>query len=258
MVYLYTMGRILFVGLLFGLVFSFTACDSDDAKPDPVNLPVYNVQVQIKHIFGGQSLALNEEIYETANGDTVSFTRLVYHLNKFKFFSDSGIVERPDLYFLVDAEDENTLTLAFDSLDDMAFDSVQFTVGVADSVDNADGLLNSMFTDPMYWGMINGYINMKLEGRSSSVVSDSVYILHIGGYMGDYKLSSTVSLDFAGSKLQNKLGKNILSLDVDLSEYFQNPNSFDIGINNRIHSPNDSAKMISENWPSMFEFGGVN
>jgi hypothetical protein len=233
------------------------SCKDDSAKPDPVDLPKYDVQVNIEHLFNGEALELDDEKYITANEDTVSITRLVYHINKFVFYGDSGVVERPDLYFLVDAEDNSTLTLQFDSLEHLAFDSMQFNVGVMDSVDNADGILNSKFTDPMYWGMINGYINMKLEGRSNSVTADSVYLLHIGGYMGDYVLSKRVGISFNGNVLENTLGRSNLTLSVDLAEYFENPNAFDLGLNNRIHSPNDSAKMITQNWPSMFSFGGI-
>lgn len=232
-------------------------CDDEDVKPDQPDLPKYGIQVQLNHQFDGSSLQTDQEIYVTANDDTVSVTRLMYHINKFRFFSDSGIVERPDLYFLVDLDNSESLNLDFDSLNNWQFDSVQFNIGVMDSIDNYDGVLNDKFTDPMYWGMINGYINVKLEGRCNSVASDSVYLLHIGGYTGNYKLAQTVTVDFNGKKLESSLGKNILKINVDLKEFFENPNTIDIATTNRVHKPNDAAKSISENWPSMFSFSGI-
>jgi|GEM_PF-1761659 len=243
--------------LFLGLVLLIASCDDEDAKPDPPTLPTYDVQIKINHLFGADALELNQTKYITANKDTVGITRWMYHINKFVFFGDSGTVYRPDLYFLIDAENSESLTLTFDSLDHMAFDSIQFNVGVVDSADNYDGILNSMFTDPMYWGMINGYINMKLEGESNSVVADSVFLLHIGGYSGNYKLGHTVGMSLQGNKLQNKLGSNTLTIDVDLAEYFTNPNTIDLSTSNLIHQPNDQAKEISDNWPSMFSFGGI-
>ena len=236
----------------------WNGCDDDDVKPDKPDLPEFPIHVVINHEFNGSALEMDKEQYVTENKDTISVTRWIYHINKFKFYSDSGVVERPDLYFMVDVEDEESLTLDFDSLNNWAFDSVSFNIGVMDSADNADGVLNSMFTDPMYWGMINGYINMKLEGRSNSVTSDSVYLLHIGGYMGNYKLAQSVTIDFNGNQLQNKLGRSDLTLDVDLADYFKNPNVIDIATSSRIHKPNDDAKAISENWPGMFSYGGIN
>jgi hypothetical protein len=257
-VYLYTMRNfLLFITICLGFLY-LSSCKDDDVEPDKPILPDYSVNVKLNHLFNGASLQLDKEIYGTANEDTVSVSRWVYHINSFKFFGADGTVNRPNDYFLVDAEEPASTILSLDSLENIAFDSVQFTIGVQDSVVSADGLLNEKFLDPMYWGMINGYINMKLEGRSSSVTSDSVYLLHIGGYMGDYKLARTVTLDFKGSTLRSRPGNNNLTINVDLAEYFKNPNVIDIGVNNRIHSPTDSAKAISENWPSMFGFGSIN
>lgn len=245
-----------FLALTASLTY-FSACNPDDAKPDPPTFEDFSIKINLNHTFGGTNLELDKEEYVTANEDTISITRCVYHINKFKFFGEKGMVERPGKYFLVDLEDESSLTLSFDSLEAQAFDSVQFTIGVGDSVDNADGTLNSMFLDPMYWGMINGYINMKLEGRSNSVSSDSVYLLHIGGYMGDYKLSQNVTVSFNSNTLKSQPGSNNLTLNVDLKEYFENPNTIDLGTTNRVHKPNDNAKAISENWPGMFTFGSI-
>ncbi|MCB9246102.1 MAG: hypothetical protein H6606_06685 [Flavobacteriales bacterium] len=248
------MKRNLHLGLiLIGFSTLFTACNPDD--PDPIPQPEYPVKVELSHVFGAQPLSLNGPFYITENGDSFQLTKLIYHINNFEFLDASGnVVHKDNRYFMVDlSKEENPMFEFANDLTDVH--KVRFTIGVADSATNYDGTLNSQFTDPMYWGMISGYINFKLEGNSPSVSNDAV-VLHIGGYTEPFKNSRVIEVDLS-TAASSQLGKNTIGVELDLSKYFYSPNTIDLAIVNLIHSPSDEAAKIADNWLDMFSFTGL-
>jgi len=161
-------------------------------------------------------------------------------------------------WFMVNSEETLKPIFNTNTIADRQLTSVKFTIGVSDSSTNASGALNSIFTDPMYRGMANGYINFKLEGKSPSVSNEGV-ILHTGGYLSPYIAIAEVEILFpTGSEVSGSFGSSKLTLHVDLAEYFDNPNLIDLSVTNEIYAPGDDAVTISKNWPSMFSFGEVN
>jgi len=128
---------------------------------------------------------------------------------------------------------------------------VRFTLGVEDSLTNAKGDLNQLFTDPMYWGMAMGYINVKLEGKTmQSGVEGNAYF-HIGGYAAPNQTARNIELDFTTS-LEAAFGKNTATLQVDLAEFFHSPNPIQLATLNDVQTVGSDAVTISQNWDSMF------
>lgn len=229
-----------------------SGCDED---PPPIDTDPHALKLTLNHSWGSSDLALNDW-YVTANSDSFQLTKLIYHLNNVYLFNEAGdSMLVADSWHMVNSESKLNPTFDLGVFDE-SFSAIRFTIGVADSAVNASGMLNTLFTDPMYWGMANGYINFKLEGKSPAVNDEGV-ILHVGGYLEPYAAYAEVKVDFGTSILENKLGKNNLNLDVDLSEYFVNPDTIDLSTTNLIHTPGDAAVRISKNWPSMFSFTSI-
>ena len=232
---------------LAGCFFWMSSCTTED--PEPQDLPQYSIQVNLSHSWNGQELELNGPYYLTEDQDSFQLTKLIYHINNFTFYDASGaVIQNKGDYFMVDVEDGMSESFDFGQIDGDV-DSISFTLGVADSTVNADGELNTKFTDPMYWGMINGYINFKLEGVSPSVSNNAV-VLHVGGYLDPYKNSKDFGFRFS-SPVKNELGRNEIDLELDLSKYFSSPNIIDLDSTHMIHSPNEASRLIVENWADM-------
>ncbi len=235
--------------------FIFSGCDDD---PPPIDHNTNELTISLNHQWDGEDLQLNSW-YTTFNSDSFMPTKLVYHINNFVFMDASGgQYSLSNTWFMVNSEETLKPTFKTNTISDRQLTSVKFTIGVSDSATNASGALNTIFTDPMYWGMANGYINFKLEGKSPSVSNEGV-ILHTGGYLAPYIATAEVEIFFpSGGEVSGNLGTNNLTLNVDLAEYFDNPNLIDLSTTNEIHAPSDEAVTISKNWPSMFTFGKVN
>lgn len=239
-------------------VYSLESCGPD--HPDPK--PPKNVKIQIHHIFGNDStpFKLNGAYIEKISGDTFTPTTLVYHINHFELSNASGDIIRlskDNPYRMIDLADESSLLTINESFGEPknSFTTLSFYIGVEDSLTNDQGLLNSVFTSPMYWGMINGYIHFKLEGNLHTQPQKSV-VLHVGGYMEPYKLARKITIPL-NSPLDFSKGDALLTIDVDLQRYFDGVNKINMNTVNLIHQPGDDAAKIADNWSGMFSDGGI-
>jgi len=240
---------------VFALTFILSSCNPDD--PEPVDLPKFPITINIDHVFGDNDLVINGNFDTTANGDSFQLTKLIYHINTFTFYNAAGtaILEDPS-YFMVDLENPESFKFELSEIPEEA-DSVSFYIGVADSAVNANGELATLFTDPMFWGMINGYINVKLEGNSPNVDNGAV-VLHVGGYLGATKNYKKIGLSLSSSRPKSVLGSNTVNLQWDLANYFHGPNLIDLSVTNLIHNPVGDAQLIAENWHDIMSFTGSN
>lgn len=230
------------------LLLMVAGCDEDppDVKPDAPAL-----EISFKHLWDGSSFNLSDW-FVTANKDTFMASTLNYHINSFVFVDDEGKSYPQENFEFVNFESDGNKTFKFTGLEDKVIKKVIFTVGVEDSTMNADGELNDDFTDPMYWGMAMGYINVKLEGKykDTSGGSGNVYF-HIGGYIGNTQTARTIELEL-NTGLEQVLGKNTAEVSVDVAQFFHNPNTLDLSMINDVQTVGTDAVMISENWDSMF------
>jgi hypothetical protein len=129
--------------------------------------------------------------------------------------------------------------------------SLEFTLGVSDSLTNSSGSLNSLFIAPMYWGMIQGYINFKFEALSPQA-PNSALIYHIGGYTKPYTNSRKVRVVFDKPYYLNQ--ENTLTISANLLKLFNSVNQIDIKTNDLIHSPSDNSVLIADNMAKLFGF----
>jgi hypothetical protein len=218
----------------------------------PVNL-IQEVQlkVEVNHVFGSSSIPfeLEKDYYLTSMGDSIKPTTLIYHINNFELSNDNGDKLLFDnSYALVDLSDKNSFEVINQSLpSDKTFNKISFTIGVEDSLVNKNGVLNTLFTSPMYWGMTNGYIHFKLEGMIKGGNTNAA-VLHVGGYVEPYKLAKRITVNLANPI--SSAEKKTIEIEMDMAQYFK---GIDLQIINSIHQPNDDARKISDNWPLMFK-----
>lgn len=245
------------VATLFSLFTFMYSCGPDNPDPEPDK----SLEIKINHVFGDVSTAfsLNTPVFDVISGDTFTPTTLVYHINNFELSKTSGgsvKLDEAQPYRMVDLSDAGSLSPIKLSLKDKGpFNSISFTLGVEDSAANAEGKLNSVFTSPMYWGMINGYIHYKLEGNLHSTPAKSV-VLHVGGYMNPYKLSRRITVNF-NEPLDLAKGDALSTLYLNMQKYFDGVNKIDMNNINLIHQPGDDALKIADNWQGMFTDGGI-
>ncbi|MCC7029234.1 MAG: hypothetical protein IT257_02940 [Chitinophagaceae bacterium] len=134
-----------------------------------------------------ESLILNK-LYADSS-DTFQISTLKFYISHVTLKQKGIPVFQDDQrHHLLDVADTSTCRWMLNVPQNLAFDTISFEVGI-DSITNAAGALGGDLdpTKGMYWTWQNGYINFKIEGRSSkSTARNGMFEFHIGGYNAPY------------------------------------------------------------------------
>jgi hypothetical protein len=236
------------------IILSVYGCKDDDPKPFH-----QNVTLDINHQWNDSALVLENKyvLEQDFNTDTITPTTLIYHINNLVLNAENNQKIMADqLYYMIDYNEKKVYP------DNITFTtpkagvkyyvtSLDFTIGVSDSLINQKGLLNSLFVSPMYWGMIQGYINFKFEGLSPRAPNNAL-IYHIGGYTKPFYNSRKVSVVFDKPYLLNR--ENTLLISANLAKLFKSKHQIDISTIDLIHTPNTNSVLIADNLATMYKF----
>ncbi len=244
--------RYTFISLIAIMPFFFSQCTDQETKPSS-----QLVKFEVDYTWDNNPFLLNKAYVwdKGSRKDTITPTKLIYHINNLSLITaDNGKISAKQPYYMFDFEQNTYLpeAIAFSTpADDKQYtvSAVEFTIGIADSATNADMLLGNIFASPMYWGMVQGYINFKFEALSPKV---NAIIYHIGGYLAPYKNSRTIKLTFDKPYLLSK--ENTLTLTADMFKVFNGKHAIDLEVVNLIHAPNDQSVLIADNIAEIFSF----
>ena len=232
-------------------------CKDDDPKPfKPI------VSLQINHTWNDSSLVLNQPYYwkHDFKTDTIIPTTLIYHINHLTLNTQDNQKIDADLpYYMVDYGDKKIMpnNISFTAPRDGVkyyITSLEFTIGIADSLANATGALNSIFVAPMYWGMIQGYINFKFDALSPQLPSN-VLMYHIGGYTKPYYNFRRIKVDFDKPYYLNEA--NSLTISCDILKLFNSKYKIDLTTTHQVETVNEDSKIIADNMAEMFKFDNI-
>jgi hypothetical protein len=198
----------------------------------------------------------NDSNYISKVNDTLSFSTIKFYLSAFEFhFTDNSIYKETNSYHLVDIEKPNSKQLSFSKLHfkNKEIKSVQFNIGI-DSLMSVSGALKGDLdpTKGMYWAWQSGYINMKIEGESSSCTTrKNKFQFHIGGYLKPNYALRNVNIKFNdnSNSNSNSNSKNKINLVMDLGKLFseislKETNTIMIPGNEAMHLADLSAKIF--------------
>lgn len=140
-------------------------------------------------------------------------TTLKWYISNIKFYHQSKEVFYSSEAFLIDYSNPQSTRLIVDYKQD--FDSVSYMIGI-DNEHNINGVFGGDLdpTNGMYWAWHSGYINIKIEGISSSVSNTkNDFSYHLGGYEEPFESSQIV-----GFKTNSSALNFTLNLDQILTE----------------------------------------
>lgn len=181
--------------------------------------------------------------YELENSQWFEFSTLRFYISDLTIYSKGKTWFDPQKHRLMDIEDSSSFYI---KAVPHSIDSISFYLGI-DSVTNVSGILEGDL-DPikgMYWAWNSGYINFKLEGRSSLISSNPTknFEFHLGGYLKPF--STIRKVDCVAIKED---GRYIVPFDLSIFL-----NSLDLNEMNSIMIPGMEASEISNLLPKMFE-----
>ena len=183
-----------------------------------------------------------QRVYLTKNNDSISFSALKMYLSDFRFIEkNNGNTINIDTLIFYDLADSSTHTF-FNDLNLKNFESLAFTLGL-DSTKNVSGELENAY-DPllgMYWAWNTGYVNLKLAGKSSLVLTKTHdFEFHLGGYR--YPLATAQNI---------KVDLNDQYIYFDLQKLFSE--SINLSKNHHIMLPGKDAFLISQGLSDCFK-----
>jgi hypothetical protein len=204
-----------------------------------------DINVSIKPTFKNENLVLNNVKYVTGKSDTITISTFKFYISNVEVEFENGTsYKEPQSYHLIDLENEKSLQFQFKNAPDLKIKQLVFNVGI-DSTTNVSGNLEGDL-DPalgMYWAWNSGYINMKLEGKSSSCKSvKKDFQFHIGGYLPNQNALQSVVLNIANNS-------NEVRINVDVSQWL---NAISLSETNSIMIPGEKAIMMANQYKKMF------
>lgn len=204
-----------------------------------------DIQFTIQPTFNKEALVLNKAKYSTEKKDTLSITTFKFYISNVVLEYENGTeYKEPKSVHLIDIEELNTLQFQLKKVPDLKIKKIRFNIGI-DSLTNVSGNLDGDL-DPslgMYWAWNSGYINMKLEGKSSSCKSvKKDFQFHIGGYSPNQNALQEVVLIVPNDE-------NNIHLNMDLSKWL---NEVSLKETNSIMIPGKKAIEMSRFYKNMF------
>jgi hypothetical protein len=183
--------------------------------------------------------------YVTSNHDTIALETFRCYIAAIQIqYADKTVFIQKNSYHLLDIENSNSLQIPICKNADKVISKITFTVGI-DSLTNTSGALSGDLdpTKGMYWAWQSGYINMKMEGKSSSCKTrKNEFQFHIGGYLNPNNAMRKIELLY-GKKATE------INVAIDLSTFFSNIKLSEI---NSIMIPGKQAMQLADYSTKMF------
>ena len=180
------------------------------------------LEIAVRHTFSDGPLLLDSLRYQTAAGETLSFTRLSYLLSGFALERENGVwVELPGQYAWMDAEKRRTV-VRLEGVPEGAYRALRFHIG-PDSKANAGDPAKPPADHPLnpnlnglHWSWQGGYIFLAVEGHFRTRTGElKGYAHHLARDPNRTCISLTAPLD-----LTHDAG---VVLDFDLAALFNVP-----------------------------------
>ena len=154
--------------------------------------------------------------YVTEN-DTISISKLKFYVSNIEFFNENkSVFSEKNSFHLIDVEEEKTLNINLQLPDSLCFTHLKLNIGI-DSITQVSGAMGGDLdpTNGMYWTWQSGYINFKLEGKSTRCKArKNEFQFHIGGYASPF--NSLQTRLFLAKENEN------LELEFDIFEFLKN------------------------------------
>ncbi len=232
------MTKLIIFNFLLGILFS----QSSLAQTEKDSLCL-NINLKYKD----QILELNKN-YISRN-DTLQINILKFYLSEIEIqYNDKTTFYFQKKHHLIDVEKSESLQILIGKKNNKIISKIKFNIGI-DSLSSVSGALSEDLDlqNGMYWAWQSGYINVKIEGSSTSCKTrKNGFQFHIGGYLQPNYAMRTIELSRNESVNQN----DNLNVEVDLANFFS---EIDLKETNSIMTPGKKAMQLADFSKNMFQ-----
>jgi hypothetical protein len=195
-------------------------------------------------MFGGSKLELNKQYFIPNSTDSIQIETLKFYISNMEFFNNDQLVyKEKNSFHLIDAADNITFNLMINLEPNINFNQIKFNVGI-DSTTNYGGALGGDLdpTKGMYWTWQNGYINLKIEGKSNlSIAKNKDFVFHLGGYQNALSTLQTIQLPVQNSQ--------VITINMAIDKWIY---EIDLNKQNHIMSPSKEAVILANKLSTIF------
>ncbi len=257
----YYMSKNIF-GLLLVSVLGFVSCsDSNDGATSTQVFTTFT----FTHNWDGTPVIdsdFNTLQYTNANGELLSIERLRYVISDITLTTSSNETLMFDVYNLVDVTNANNLSFTPQILIPRGSYNVSFTFGL-DNEDNAENYLDlnsESFNVPEMLG--GGYHYMQFDGKFINADdAEQGFNYHAiraadnPGMNPTFPQDTFFTVNLGVIEITNDVD---IEVEMNIAEWFKNPNLWDLNVLNQTLMPNSSAQiMMYENSQNVFSLGEV-
>lgn len=200
------------------------------------------LRMQFHFKFDNASLKTNQP-YISKQLDTLQIDVIRFYVSDIQIQYADDTFLKSDTNHLVDIEIPTSQQIPLGLNHKKEIKKIIFSVGV-DSLASVSGALSGDL-DPakgMYWAWQSGYINMKIEGKSTSCKTrKNQFQFHLGGYLKPYNALRTIALEPKYSQTIN--------VAVDLANFFSEVSLSQI---NSVMIPGKRAMQLTDTSVKMF------
>lgn len=244
-------GRLVVLLPVFVILFSnFSKIHSGKAKTG-------SVKIVFKNTVSGIPLMLDSAKYKNIFGESFTVTKFKYYISNVSLENRSDKQAEKESYHLLNASDPGSLSFTYPVAEGKYHDLV-FFLGV-DSIRNCSGAQTGAL-DPMndmFWTWNSGYVMAKLEGQADSSKAMHRMEYHIGGYKGGEKVLQRINLHAATTINITEGKETIITVETDLSKWWQTMDKITINENPVCTTPGLLAKRIAANYSNMFSIQSI-
>lgn len=231
-----------------------------------INEPTTFVTVQFSHNWDETAVTkadFNTVKFVNANGNRLSIERLRYLISNITLTNAENTPLQIKAYNLVDVGEKTGFNLQSDNPIPEGNYTLSFTFGL-NAANNRDGVyqdLNSVsFNVPKMLG--GGYHFMQLDGKyllaNTQLANFNYHVIRAAD------ITDPINMVLQDTSFKVNLGevtiKNnaIVEIKMNISEWFKNPNTWNLNILNTVLMPNFNAQLLmNENGKSVFSLGTV-
>ena len=206
-----------------------------------------DLQLEINILFGDKPLVIHQNYYKIAANDSVLITKLRFYVSNIRFYQDDKFVgAEKQSFHLIDASSKETMRININQKIKKPFNTVKLELGI-DSLTNVSGAFGGDLdpTKGMYWAWQSGYINLKLEGKSSrSTHRNHEFEYHLGGYLHPFCAVQTIGL-----RVKTEPNQTEIPIIFDLKPFFD---GIDFATQQNIMSPSAEAVLLMQKVSKLF------
>jgi hypothetical protein len=204
-----------------------------------------SVAVNFHPEFNKFPLELNKK-YISANKDTLTIETFRCYISNIQVqYNDNTAFSQKGSHHLLDSDHSDSFYIPIDKKNDKRISRITFNIGI-DTITNTSGAMAGNL-DPikgMYWAWQSGYINTKIEGKSSSCQTrKNEFQFHIGGYLQPYYAMREVRFELDGK------ADNDINIGIDLSLFMSN---LELQKTNSVMIPGAEAMTLADYCAKMF------